>query len=130
MQASNYITINETSYAFWSEKKITEMRKKQKRLLFSAVLSLKPGGEMIYSTCSFAPEENELAIQKLLKKFSEEIEIAPIELLIDNWQAGLTEWNSKPLHPDLALSRRILPTKSMDGFYLCKLRKLKSTMRR
>ena len=126
---SRISALDEESYAYWSEKKIKEMCKKQKRLLFSAVLSLKCGGEIIYSTCSFAPEENEMAIHRLLKKFSKEIEIVPIELPIDNWQAGLTQWKSKQFHPDLIHSKRILPTTIMDGFYICKLRKVKSTLR-
>lgn len=47
------------TYAYWSEKKIAEASRKQRRLCYSAVQCLKPGGVLIYSTCTFAPEENE-----------------------------------------------------------------------
>ena len=36
--------------------------RKQKRLLDSAIRSLRPGGTLVYSTCSFAPEENEATV--------------------------------------------------------------------
>jgi len=127
---SRISALNPDSYAYWSEKKIQEMVKKQKRLLFSAVLSLKPGGELLYSTCSFAPEENEMAISKLMKKFSHALEIVPFELAINNWEPGRTKWRKKNLHPDVVHSKRILPTDSMDGFYLCKLRKTSSTLQK
>lgn len=38
----------------------------QERLLSAAVRLLKPGGVMVYSTCTFIPEENEIQMEKLL----------------------------------------------------------------
>lgn len=44
---------------FWSEKKIKYMAGIQKRISQAAYRTLAPGGELIYSTCTYAPEENE-----------------------------------------------------------------------
>ncbi|MCI0396921.1 MAG: RsmB/NOP family class I SAM-dependent RNA methyltransferase [Chloroflexi bacterium] len=111
------------SWAHWSTRKVKESAHKQKGLLQAAVYALRPGGTLVYCTCSFSPEENEVAVHALLRKFGPALEIEPISLPLDNVRPGLTEWEGKALHPDLAHSVRILPTEVMDGFYLCKLKK-------
>ena len=115
---------NPATYKYWSINKITEMQSKQRRLLFSGVQCLKPGGFLIYTTATYAPEENECVINRILEKFSNSLRIEPIELPINNIQAGLCQWNDTPLDPALAHAVRILPTKSMEGFFMCKIRKV------
>ena len=110
------------SWSHWSEKKIKEVSRKQKRLLHSAILSLKPGGRLLYSTCSFAPEENELVIQAALRKHPE-MSVLSVDMPVTNIQPGLSEWSGKALNPEVAKSVRVLPTKQMDGFFLCLLQK-------
>lgn len=124
---SRFSTNEPETYAFWSERKIREMQKKQKRLIFSAFLSLKPGGALLYSTCSFAPEENEQVIQYLVKKFGAKLEIENIQLSLTNLQQGLSEWQGKQYDEAIQRAVRILPTDTMDGFFLCKIRKTAST---
>ena len=65
--------------AYWSPRKIKEMRAKQGRLLYAAVQALRPGGTLVYSTCTFAPEENEGALAKMLKTFGDRVEVVPAE---------------------------------------------------
>ena len=120
---------NPETFAYWSEKKIKEMVKKQKRLIFSAFLSLKPGGTMIYATCSYAPEENEQILNYLLRKFDGNAEIEAIQLPLDNVQQEIPEWQGKKLHESIKNAIRILPNGIMDGFFMCKIRKQKSTKR-
>lgn len=115
------------SYSYWSEKKIKEAQRKQKQLLYSAMQSVKPGGLVLYSTCSFAPEENEEVVNQLLKKFPDQISIEPIALNLENFRQGLTGWRKKKYHSDLIGTVRVLPTSSMKGFYLAMLRKNSST---
>ena len=45
------------TYAYWSKKKIAESSRKQRRLCYSAIQCLKPGGVLVYSTCTFAPKK-------------------------------------------------------------------------
>ncbi|BBG66159.1 NOL1/NOP2/sun family protein [Hydrogenimonas sp.] len=108
------------SYAYWSERKIKEMSKLQNRLMISAVKSLKPGGTLIYATCSFEPEENEAVVQKALKKFPN-LKIEPIALPLENIRPGLTSWRDKNFDPSLAQCVRVLPEGAMEGFFLAKL---------
>ncbi len=117
------------SFAYWSEKKIREMVKKQKRLIFSAFLSLKPGGHLIYSTCSFAPEENELVLHYLLRKFDGNAQLEAISLPFENTQPGFTSWKNKALNETIHHAVRILPNDIMDGFFVCKILKKESTQK-
>ncbi len=110
------------TYAYWSERKIKEMAKLQQRLLASAVKALKPGGTLLYATCSFAPEENEAVVDKALRRHPE-LCIQPLDLPVENVRPGLTEWRGKSFHPDIVHTVRVLPNERMDGFYLCKFTK-------
>ncbi|MCH2208803.1 MAG: RsmB/NOP family class I SAM-dependent RNA methyltransferase [Lentisphaerales bacterium] len=114
---------NPKSWEHWSERKVKEAARKQKGLISSAWHSLKPGGRLVYCTCSFAPEENELAVQKLIKKFGDQVLIEDIQIPMENIQQGITEWGGKQLHPDLSKAVRVLPNEMMDGFFMISLRK-------
>ena len=117
-----------STYAYWSDRKIREMQRKQKRLLFSAVQCLKPDGVLVYSTCTFAPEENEVMIDYILGKFPDAIQVEEVELPFDNVQKGLLEWRGKTLNPAVCRARRILPEDPMEAFFICRLRKQQSTL--
>ena len=61
--------------AKWSPKRTKRLAGIQYGLLCSAILALKPGGDLIYSTCSLSPLENENNIQKLLNKKSDQVQL-------------------------------------------------------
>ena len=121
-------TEDPASFAAWSEKKIRQISRRQRRLLFSAVQSLKPGGRIVYATCTFAPEENELVVEKSLKRFGNALEVEGVELPVANQAAGLTRWRDKSLHTDLARCARVIPDGVMAGFFMARLRKVRSTL--
>lgn len=121
-------TDDPASFASWSEKKIRQISRRQRRLLFSAVNSLKPGGVLVYATCTFAPEENELVIEHSLRKFGHALEVEQIELPFSANAAGLSTWRERPLHSDLARCARVIPDGIMEGFFLARLRKVHSTV--
>ncbi len=119
-----------TSFATWSPRKIRETSRKQIGLIKSAFESLQPGGHLLYSTCSFAPEENEGVVQKLLEMFGTRVQVLPLSIdgrtLAEHnvpVQSGLTEFNKKKFSPEIALTQRILPNQVYDGFYLALLQK-------
>ncbi|MDO9206917.1 MAG: RsmB/NOP family class I SAM-dependent RNA methyltransferase, partial [Sulfuricurvum sp.] len=68
------------SMSFWSIHKVKETSKLQRRLLLSAFDALKPGGKLLYSTCSFSPEENESPLQHLLERHGERLKTLPLSL--------------------------------------------------
>ena len=120
-------TDDPATYAYWSPRKIKEMARKQRRLLFSAVHCLRVGGVLVYSTRTFAPEENEAALDKTLRRFGDALRLEPIDLDLENTQPPLTEWRGKAFKHDLSPARRLLPTPTMEGFFVAKIRKLKAT---
>lgn len=124
-----FSTQDPESFAYWSPGKIKEMSRKQGRLFFSAVQSLRPGGVLVYSTCTFAPEENEVTVDKMLAKFGDALRVEPLGLELSNMQKPLEAWNRREFRDDLVShARRILPTDTMEGFFVCKLSKNRSTL--
>ncbi|ADV46711.1 RsmB/NOP family class I SAM-dependent RNA methyltransferase [Nitratifractor salsuginis] len=119
---AKFSTLNPKSYAYWSPRKVKESQRLQKRLILSAWQSLRPGGRLLYSTCSFAPEENEAVVDHLLGK-APDAKLLPIELPIDNQMEGLVGWEKKRFAPELERARRVLPTEEMDGFFLALIEK-------
>lgn len=120
---ARFTRLDPRSWAHWTPRKVKESAHKQFGLVRSALAALKPGGALLYCTCSFAPEENELVIHDQLERYGEAIAIEPLTLPLANVQPGLPEWRGRPLRPELAGCARILPTAEMDGFFLGKLRK-------
>lgn len=55
----------------WSMENVKICSDRQEEILNYAASMLKPGGRMVYSTCTFAPEENELNILRFLSKHPE-----------------------------------------------------------
>jgi NOL1/NOP2/sun family putative RNA methylase len=92
---------------------------REDEMLDTAVSILAPGGTIVYSTCSIAPEENEYIVDNILKRHPE-IRIVPI--LFDFGSAGYTEPFGVPLAESLKLSRRFLPHQDgTEGFFICKM---------
>ncbi|MBI4358173.1 MAG: RsmB/NOP family class I SAM-dependent RNA methyltransferase, partial [Candidatus Omnitrophica bacterium] len=113
-----------SSHRYWALQKIEKIAKLQKKLLFSALSALKPGGVLVYSTCTFAPEENEGVVDEVLRYFKESIEFESIRLAIPNQMPGLTAWEGKKFHPCLKRALRIVPTSEMEGFFIARIRKV------
>ena len=59
----------------WKEKRSKNFGIRQYSLLASAFMSLKPGGTLVYSTCSISPHENDAVIEKLHKRKSGEFSV-------------------------------------------------------
>ena len=115
------------SFAYWSERKVREMARKQKRLLRSAVHCARPGGVIVYATCTLAPEENEAVVDAVLREFAGALEVEPVPLVVPGGLPGRTAWEDAVYDPRLAQALRILPDGLMEGFFICRLRKTAST---
>lgn len=58
---------DDTAIAEWSEEHVTACAQRQRAILESAYLALRPEGKLIYSTCTFSPEENEDTVAAFVK---------------------------------------------------------------
>ncbi len=113
------------TYLMWNIKTIKYLSKLQKQLFRQAFNQLKIGGEMIYSTCTHAPEENEEIVDAMLKEFENKIEIIKPELPI-NTREGMTEWEGKKYDERVKLAQRIYPQdNNTEGFFVSKFRRVK-----
>jgi NOL1/NOP2/sun family putative RNA methylase len=112
------------TFLMWNIHSINNFSSQQKVLAAAALDLLKEGGEMLYSTCTHAPEENEEIIQFLMDNFN--ISIEPIaENLPIKSREGLTEWKSKEFSKEIKRACRIYPQDNdTEGFFLCKIKKL------
>lgn len=119
---ARFVVADPKTYGYWSERKIKEMAYKQRKLLFSAWYALKPGGLLVYSTCTFAPEENEAQISRLLERFHE-AEAEAIDLSGPKTIAPLAAWKGKTFHSGVQKAARILPTVEIEGFFAAKIKK-------
>jgi len=110
---------------WWSLERVNILTEIQTKLLVSAIKMLKVGGEMVYSTCTLTPEENELIINKILEKYPVDIEEVNIPI---KHHKGLTEYKNEKLDRRLSKAIRIFPWEvDSDGFFLIKLKKIGET---
>ena len=118
-----FSTKDPDSFKFWSSSKIKEMVFKQRPLFKSAFLALKPGGMMVYATCTFAPEENEGILDWALGRTDNQMEILDWTPPVSNWMPGIKEWAGKIFSDEVEKSRRILPNEQMGAFFIALIRK-------
>lgn len=110
------------TYKYWDEARVKKISRLQKNLLISAIGSLKKGGEIVYSTCTFSPEENEEVVDWALNKFKD-MQVMPLDVQFTNKMQGLTLWKGKGLSVSLKSAVRIIPNEFMEGFFVAKLKK-------
>ena len=92
----------------------------QRKLITTALSVLKPGGALVYSTCSLEPEENELNIHWMLD--NHKVAIEPITTTVGD--PGLTNFMGKRLNEKIGQCRRFWPHKTQtEGFFVAKVRK-------
>lgn len=104
--------------AEWTPETPASCAKRQRLILESARQALRPGGVLVYSTCTFAPEENEEVIAGFLKEHPD-FEIEEISRAF-----GRPAWPScAGEEPSLALARRILPQDGGEGHFVARLRR-------
>ena len=98
---------------YFTKQLIERSTKTQKTLLKKAISLLKPGHEMVYSTCSVLACENEDVVESILK--DGKIEIVPISF------EGI---ESLPVLPTkISGTLCVCPTELYEGFFVAKIRK-------
>ncbi len=82
---------------YWSEDYPQTCAMVQGEILTEAMKMLKPGGSLIYSTCTWSPEENEDLVKWLLETYPH-LELCPIEK-INGMQSGINQEESARMYP-------------------------------
>ncbi len=97
--------------AKFSKELIQESCKTQEALIKKALNILKPGGELIYSTCSILKQENEEILNKVVK--AGKVEIVPI----------IVEEKIPTLAVNIEGTICVCPTELYEGFFVAKIKK-------
>ena len=106
----------------WSLEKVKECAKTQHEIIRQAVSMLRPGGLLLYSTCTFSPEENEQTIASLLREHPE------LQLVELPWYEGFAHGRPELAdgNPELTKCVRIFPHRMAgEGHFLALLYKKK-----
>jgi len=111
--------------SFWSQAYVEECAARQRRILQSAYAMLKEGGILVYSTCTFSPEENEQTIEWLLETY-DDLRMVPIEKT-GGMESGRPEW-TKTNRAELEHAARLWPHRVKgEGHFIAKLQKQRPT---
>lgn len=103
------------------------LQARQRALLRKAVQLCRPGGRIVYSTCTFAPEENELIVAEALAQAAGELRLVAVEVPGLVLSPGLTHWAGRALDPSLARCVRLWPHHNdTGGFFIAVLEKAAS----
>ncbi len=116
------------SYTDWSVKKVKDLSHLQRWLLRSAISATKPGGIIVYSTCTLSPEENEEVIDWVLEKERGNVELETVHTAPLPFETPVLSWRDKTFDAQITKTGRIFPTDLMEGFYVAKLKKIRTSV--
>jgi len=106
------------TFKMWNPKMIKKLSRMQKKFFAFAIKLLKPGGTLVYSTCTHAPEENEEIVNFALKNFPVKVEEITLPL---KCRPGITEWQDKTFSQEVTKTCRIYPQDNdSEGFFISK----------
>jgi len=107
---------NPDAFDTWSLDHVHSVAGVQKGILRRAVQATRPGGTVVYSTCTFAPEENEAVLDHVLD--AEDCRLVDFDAPLDG-VPGVTEWAGDEYDPSVAKALRIYPHHNDTGGFFC-----------
>ncbi|MCA9348064.1 RsmB/NOP family class I SAM-dependent RNA methyltransferase, partial [Candidatus Saccharibacteria bacterium] len=115
---------NDKDLAYWSVAQIKRLQILQRKLMNQAWQLLKPGGTLVYSTCTIAPEENEANIDHFLKRHEDaQLIDHGFTNILPNITSPVLNWNNKQYSPILAKTLRLKPSRQIEAFFVAKIAK-------
>ena len=96
--------------------------KTQKGILEKACEMADKGDQIIYSTCTFAPEENEHVVNSILQEYSVKLKRVKIKNL--KMGKGIKKWKNEKFDREIEKCKRIWPHHNdTDGFFIARIEK-------
>ncbi|WP_233204237.1 RsmB/NOP family class I SAM-dependent RNA methyltransferase [Halegenticoccus soli] len=100
----------------WTMDHVRSVAGIQKGILRRAVQATKPGGTVVYSTCTFAPEENEAVLNHVLRE--EACRLVEFDAPLET-SPGVTEWDGEEYDPSVERAHRVYPHQNDTGGFFC-----------
>jgi len=107
---------NPDAFDTWSLDHVRSVAGVQKGILRRAIQATRPGGTVVYSTCTFAPEENEAVLDHVLD--AEDCRLVDFDAPLDG-VPGVTEWAGEQFDPSVTKALRIYPHHNDTGGFFC-----------
>ena len=105
-----------------SDRERAGLARRQLALLVSAFQSVRPGGQVVYSTCTLAPEEDEAVVDRLLRLFPGQTQVEDISAHLGKPAPGLTFSGDSTYDPSLTRAARLLPEiYGTSGFFAARI---------
>ncbi len=105
----------------WSLKEVESLSRLQKELIMAAYTALKPGGILVYSTCTLDPLENEEVVDHLL--MNTDAELLDIDIPVRR-RRPITRFGEREYDPEVRRCLRIHPQDNdTEGFFVAKIEK-------
>ena len=101
----------------WSVQSNLEIAATQRELIDSAFHALKPGGTLVYSTCTLNRDENESVLSWLLEQYPQAVEVESLATLFPSAKGALTPEGFLHVFPQIY---------DCEGFFVARLRKIAS----
>jgi NOL1/NOP2/sun family putative RNA methylase len=107
---------NPTALDDWTMDHVRSVAGVQKGILRRAVQATREGGTVVYSTCTFAPEENEAVLDHVLGE--EDCRLVEFDVPLDS-APGVTEWQDETYEESVRKARRFYPHHNDTGGFFC-----------
>ncbi|MEF1311489.1 16S rRNA (cytosine(1407)-C(5))-methyltransferase RsmF [Vibrio mytili] len=101
----------------WSQQSVLDIAETQKDLIESAFHALKPGGVLVYSTCTLSTEENQQVCHHLKETFGDAVTFESLDGLFDKANESLTTEGFLHIFPQVY---------DCEGFFVARIRKVMS----
>ncbi len=110
---------------WWRWGRVEKLSRLQRDLVVSAIKALRPGGILVYSTCTLVPEENEGVVAEALERYPVELEEVRIKGI--KVRPALREFRGRHFPAEMERAVRIYPHENPgEGFFIAKLKKVDS----
>ena len=115
------------AWSTWSERSIVGLAKRQLRLLESACRCLRVGGEVLYATCTMAPEENEGVLHQFLERRERRsdfhMSLVPIDWRVNQRRPAITRWRETVYREEVHQAVRLVAGEGMTPFFMARMRR-------
>jgi 16S rRNA (cytosine1407-C5)-methyltransferase len=110
-----------------TEKESASLSRRQGSLLISALQAVKVGGQVVYSTCTLLPDEDEGVVDAVLRRLGSSVRLVDVQPSLPQPAPGLTRNGDREYTAELSRSLRLWPHRlGTAGFFACLLEKTSS----